>query len=61
MYRGWKYILPGWRRLYVQAPANQQPASCVGVSIHTVQGGVDPGEVRFRPRAAGVVDIWNDV
>ena len=29
--------------------------------FHTVWGGVDPGELDFCPRSAGVVEIWRDV
>ena len=26
--------------------------------FHTVRGGIDPGDRRFRPRVVGVVDVW---
>ena len=29
--------------------------------FHTVRGGVDPGEIDFRPRGVGVIEIWKDV
>ena len=31
-----------------------------GWGFHTVLGGIDPGDHRFRPRFAGVVDVWKD-
>ena len=29
-------------------------------SIHTVRGGIDPVDHRFRPRFVGVVDVGKD-
>ena len=28
--------------------------------FHTLRGGIDPGDLRFRPRVAGIVEIWKD-
>ena len=28
--------------------------------FHTVRGGFDPGDHRFRPRVVGVVKVWSD-
>ena len=61
--------VPGWRRLYFRALANQRSPRGVGVStpfglvsspanqfwswwgwgFHTVRGGVDMGNIGFRP------------
>ena len=32
-----------------------------GCGLHTVQGDIDPGDHRFRPRFVGVVNVWNDL
>ena len=37
-----------------------QPISNQPVGLDTVRGGVDPGDLRFRRRAVGVVDEWKD-
>ena len=29
--------------------------------LHTLRGGIDPGDLRFRPRDVGVVEIWRDI
>ena len=31
-----------------------------GWGFHTVEGGIDPGDHRFRPRFVGIVDVWKD-
>ena len=31
-----------------------------GYGVHTVRAGIDPGNRRFRPGFAGVVDVWKD-
>ena len=31
-----------------------------GWGFHTLRGGIDPGDLRLRPRVAGVVEIWTD-
>ena len=28
--------------------------------FHTMRGGIDLGDHRFRPRFVGVVEVWND-
>ena len=30
----------------------------VGLGLHTLRGGIDQGDLRFRPRVVGVVYIW---
>ena len=50
--REWDPILPGCRWLYeVRAP---------GWVFHSVRGGIDPRDHRYRPRFDGVVDVWKD-
>ena len=39
--------------------ANPRSARGVGV-FHTMRGGIDPGDHRFRPRFDGVVHVWKD-
>ena len=40
-------------------PISNQP---VGLGFfHTLRGGIDPGDLRFRPRVVGVVEIFRDV
>ena len=29
-----------------------------GWGFHTLRGGIDPGDVSFRPRVVGDVEIW---
>ena len=39
----------------------QSATSQWGWVFHTVQGGIFPGGLRFRPRVVGVVEIWKDL
>ena len=32
--------------------------SQLGWGFHTLRGGIDPGDLRFRPRVVGVAFIW---
>ena len=71
MIRGWEIILPGCggtsalargatlaaRLLHEPQPISNHP---VGLGFHTLRGGIDPGDLRFRPRVVGVVQIWKD-
>ena len=38
----------------------QQPTSGVGI-FHTVRGGINPGDLRFRPQDVGIFGMVNDV
>ena len=38
---------------------SQSAIGQLGWGRHTVRGGIDPRDHRFRPRVVGVVDIWN--
>ena len=40
---------------------SQSAPSQLGWGFHTLLGGVKPGDLRFRPRVVGVVEIWNDL
>ena len=31
-----------------------------GWGFHTVQGVIDPGDHRFRPRFVGFINVWKD-
>ena len=31
-----------------------------GRGFHTLRGGIDPGDLRLRPRVVRVVEIWKD-
>ena len=39
---------------------SQLATSQLGWGFHTLQGGIDPEDLRFRPRVVGVVEIWKD-
>ena len=39
---------------------SQLANSQLGWSFHTLRGGIDPGDLRFRPRVVGGVEMWND-
>ena len=38
----------------------QSATSQLGWGFHTLRGGVDPRDIRLRPRVVGVVEIWKD-
>ena len=66
--RGWELILPGCdgtsalsreatlaaRWLHEPQPISNQ---LVGWGFYTVRGGIDPGDLCFRPQVVGVVEI----
>ena len=37
---------------------SQSATSQLDWGFHTLRDGIDPGDLRFRPRVFGVVDIW---
>ena len=37
---------------------SQSATSQLGWGFHTLRGGIDPGDLRFRPRVVGVVEMW---
>ena len=39
---------------------SQSAISRRGWGFHTVRGGFDPGDHRFRPWVVGVVNVWSD-
>ena len=43
------------RWLHAPKPISNQP---VRWGVHTVRGGINPGDVRFRPRVVQIVEIW---
>ena len=45
------------RALAPRTPGNQQSLRG-GWGFHTLLGGIDPGDLRFRPRVVGVIEIW---
>ena len=45
------------RWLHEPHPISNKP---VGWGFHTLQGGIDPEDLRFRARVVGVVEIWKD-
>ena len=69
--RGWELILPGCggtsalargatlaaRWLHEPQPISNQ---LIGWVFNTARGGIEPGDLRFRPRVDGVVEIWRD-
>ena len=54
--RGWEPILPRVRCFIHEHSISDR---LVGRGFHTVRGGVDLGELRFRPRVV-VVHAWKD-
>ena len=44
---------------YTTPTVNQRPVDW-GWDFHTVQGGINPGDIRARPRVVGVVDVCMD-
>ena len=36
----------------------QLATSRLGWGSHTLRGGIDPGDLRFRLRVVGVIEIW---
>ena len=58
MIRGWDPIIPSGAGFILEPqPSNDRP---VELRFHAVRGGADTGDHRFRPRVAGVVDVWSD-
>ena len=55
--RGWEPVLPGVRWFLCTFP-NQSAIGQWGWGFHTVRGGFDPGDHRFRPQVVGGVDVW---
>ena len=45
------------RWLHEPQPISNQ---LVGWDLYTARGGIDPGDLCFRPRIVGVVEIWRD-
>ena len=39
---------------------SQSAITQLGWGFHTLRGGIDPRNLRFRPRVVGVVEIWKD-
>ena len=39
---------------------NQSEITQWGWGFHTLRGGIDPGDLRFRPQVVGVVEMWTD-
>ena len=50
----WGLIVPAWRWLYEPQSISDQP---MGLGFHTVRGGINPENHRFRPRLVGVVKV----
>ena len=61
--RGWEIILPecgGTAALARGATLATRWLHERQPGFHTLRGGIDPGDLRFRPRLVGVVEIWTD-
>ena len=56
--RGWELILPGVR--WLSTIPSQSAITQWGWGFHTLRGGIDPGNLRFRPRVVGDLDVWRD-
>ena len=48
---------PRWVALALRIPGWGLATSQCGWGLHTVRGGIDPGDTRFSPRFVGNVDI----
>ena len=55
--RGWEHIFPGVRCLLYTVPS-QTAIGQWDWGFHTLRGGFDPGDHRFRPQVVGVVRVW---
>ena len=69
--RGWEMVLPGCggtsilsreatigaRWLHEPQPISNQS---VRWGLYAARGGIDPGDICFRPRVVQVVEIWRD-
>ena len=53
---GMRYYRPRVALAFFSSPS-QSTIGRWGWGFHTVRGGFDPGEHRFRPRVVGVVDV----
>ena len=49
-----------WGALDLFSSPSQSAINKWGCGFHTVRGGIDPGELCFRPQAVGIVDLWID-
>ena len=70
--QGWELILPGcggtsalgrgailgalWP--HEPQPASESAITQLGWGFHILRGGIDPGDLRFRPRVVGFVEIY---
>ena len=45
------------RSLHEPQPISNHP---VGSGLHTLRGGIDPGNLHLRPQVVGVGEIWKD-
>ena len=53
------YILMRWSWLNIRTMANQKIGRW-DWDLHTVQRGINPDDIRVRPRVGEVVDVWMD-
>ena len=53
------YIFPRWSWFNVRTVANQKIGRW-GWDFHIVRRGINPDDIRVRPRVVGVVDVWMD-
>ena len=49
-----------WVALALFSSPSQSAISRWGWGFHTVRGGVDPADHRFRPRVVGFVEVYRD-
>ena len=47
-------------KLAIYTSPNQSAIGRWGCDFHTMAGGINPGDIRFRSRVVGVVDVWMD-
>ena len=66
--RGWELILYGRGRTSALAQGAtltarwlHEPQPISNQLVGCARGGIEPGDLRFRPRVVGVVDTWKDL
>ena len=59
------FLIRGWNLTSPSAAGSTNPIQSAisqrGWCFYTVQGDIDPGDLRFRLLYVGVVNIWSDL
>ena len=54
------YPFPGWSWLNIRPSQPIRDRPVWGWDFRTVRGGINPGDIRVRPRVVEVVYVWMD-